>query len=148
MAEIPSQKFGGYENLNLTQAEIASRSYNAGLPPSVRPINAYQNLTFKPVRLMVNGMPTEFGVDINAAGFVQWRNRDGTVTPGTILFIDYALFALAGNLGLGAYNFSTGETRVAYEPTVWITLPVGTGKFLKAEALEHNYWDYNYGTNY
>lgn len=148
MPDIDTFRYGGYENLNLTQAEIAARSYNAGLPPSVRPINAYQNLIFKPVRVMVGTVPTEYGIDINAAGVCQWRNPSGTVTAGGTAFNGFALFALPGSLGVGAYNYVTGASKVAYAPGVWIDLPTNTCKFLKAQAIEHDYWDSNYGTNY
>lgn len=149
MPDIDTHRYGGYENLNLTQAEIAARAYDTGLPPTIRPVNAYHNLTFKPVRVMVGVIPTEFGVDIDAAGVVQWRNNStGIVTAGGTGFSGFSLFTLPGSMGVGAYNATTRVSQAAFAPGVWLTLPVTTGKHLKAQALEHDYWNSNYGTNY
>lgn len=148
MSELTTHRYGGYENLNLTQAEIAARAYDAGLPPTARPVNAYHNLTFKPVRVMLGTVPTEYGVDIDAAGAVQWRNPSGVVTVGGTGFTGYVLFCLAGGIGVGAYNSITGDSKVCYGVGAWLTLPLHTGKHLKAQAIEHNYWNSNFGANY
>jgi hypothetical protein len=148
MPDIATHRYGGYENLNLTQAQIASRAYNAGLPPTIRPVNAYHNLTFKPVRVMLGTVPTEYGVDIDAAGSVQWRNPSGVVTVGGTGFAGYVLFCLAGSIGVGAYNSISGDTKVCYAAGTWLTLPLQTGRHLKAQEIEHNDWKSTFGANY
>ena len=136
MAEQITYRYGGYENLSLSQAEIAARAYDAGMPPSVRPINAFNSIVWIPCRVMIAGVPTEYGVALDVNNVVLWRNINGGVNTAGSVNLGHKIFALPGSLGVGFYNPTTGSTLICYDANTFLTLPSGSGKYLMSQAIE------------
>jgi hypothetical protein len=149
MAELPQFNYGGYVNNYLTAAEIASRSYNAGDPPSVVALNTYQNVVWTPCRMMVGTIPTMVGVAVDNAGNIVWRDLNSgsvTINGGGLGSV---LFTLPGGLGVGLFNQTTGVSFVLFNlGGTWSNVGAFTGKYLRSAALEHDYWGGSWGTNY
>jgi hypothetical protein len=139
MSELTTHRYGGYENLYLTAAEIAARAYNAGLPTSTMPIAINGGVIWQQIKVVINGVLTTQHVSIDANSNVIWRDANGVISNNGTL-IGGSLSVLPGGFGVLLYNSANGTTYVSYAPGAWIQLPNFTGKYLKPHCLEHDYY--------
>jgi hypothetical protein len=150
MADLQLFNYGLYNNEYITAAEIAARSYNAGDPPSVRTINAFNSIIWKPVKMLVGNVLTDYAVGLDGGSQIIWRDPQGVVTSAlpAVSTPGAELFALSSGLGACLWVPSSGVTFLSFAPSVLIPATAGLGKYLETMALEHNYWTSNWGTNY